>query len=103
MTRESAGELIKILVLAYPTQKRDKEFLALLALAIMRSGHSPAQLAGRIEEWIRTEVFWPSIAQVVAPFEEHPPEVRRLPPPKNAIPAEQGIALLKQTTIERPQ
>jgi len=103
MTKEEAGTLIKALILAYPTQARSKEFLALMGAALTRSGLSPRTVALRIDVWIRTERFWPAISDLVAPADETPSPIKRLSGTAGALPGPEAVALLRQLTIERPQ
>lgn len=93
MTREDAAMLIRVLVLAYPSQVRPADFQTALADYMVQSRVPGKVMAERISEWIKTERFWPAISDLVYPC---PPAPTLLLQPARPIDTVDGIAILKE-------
>lgn len=99
MTQHEAAAIIAKLLKAYPTQRRDADFQGMLALELVTSGLAFPDVARRVSEWIRSETFWPSIAELVAPFETAPGPPPKLIAPAEAIPNEAGLEILRRAVF----
>jgi hypothetical protein len=98
VTRNEALMLVRLLISAYPTQFRDAIFQGSLVEYMVQSGVSPAEMASRVKEWVRTEKFWPAISDLV-----YPPDRPAVPllPPTPPIDTVEGLTILRRAYENR--